>query len=189
MSRKLLVQIHLYLATFLAPIVLMIAISGGLYLFGLKGSVEKEVVYQNNVSELALSTGIQASQNISIRSIEQDISTIFTQVGIDTTYEYIKTKGNTLYTRPTSKEYYSLSLVENNLTITKETPDFIKSMVELHKGHGPTLFKTLQKVTAFGLVFILLSGLWLALANKSMRGNALITVSLGFVVFIALALT
>jgi uncharacterized iron-regulated membrane protein len=40
-SRKTLVTIHLYLAAFFAPILLIMAVSGGLYLLDIKGSMEK----------------------------------------------------------------------------------------------------------------------------------------------------
>ncbi|MCW8878117.1 MAG: PepSY domain-containing protein, partial [Kangiellaceae bacterium] len=51
MSRKLLINIHLYLASFMAPILIMIAVSGGLYLMGFKGSVESSSVYKGTLEE------------------------------------------------------------------------------------------------------------------------------------------
>ena len=44
MNRKLLITIHMYLAAFFAPAVLLVAISGGLYLIGVKGEVEQETI-------------------------------------------------------------------------------------------------------------------------------------------------
>ena len=41
MNRKTLITIHMYLSAFFAPMVLLVAISGGLYLIGIKGSVER----------------------------------------------------------------------------------------------------------------------------------------------------
>ena len=44
MKRSLLVKLHLYAAAFLAPAFLFLAISGGLYLVGVKGSVKQAFV-------------------------------------------------------------------------------------------------------------------------------------------------
>ena len=48
MSRKLLINIHLYLAAFFTPVLLIMAISGGLYLMGIKGSYTEQQVFQGN---------------------------------------------------------------------------------------------------------------------------------------------
>ena len=42
--RALWVKIHLYIAAFFSPMLLMMAVSGGLYLLGIKGTVEKTPV-------------------------------------------------------------------------------------------------------------------------------------------------
>ena len=177
MSRKIIVKIHLYLATFLAPIILMMAISGGFYLFGSKGETVKTIVHSGSASEI----------NLAAANIKSEVQRVFQQLNIDHDFEYIKGNSQLAYTRPTSRDYYVLSVKEGTFTIVKEEPDLIKSIVELHKGHGPKLFKTLQKFTAFGLAFILLSGLWLAFITPSMRKNSLVITGVGFATFIMLA--
>ena len=177
MSRKTLVTIHLYLATFLSPIILMMAISGGLYLFGLKG----------NVVETSIYSGPSREVNLSSSNPKQEVKRMLSSIGVDHDFEYIKGNKKIAITRPTSRDYYVLRIQGEELTITKEEPDLIKTIVELHKGHGPTSFKWLQKITAFGLCFILLSGLWLALKSPGLRKNSLIISGLGLVLFIVLA--
>ena len=44
MSRKLFVSIHLYLAAFFSPIVIIMAISGGLYLLDYEGETTRTVL-------------------------------------------------------------------------------------------------------------------------------------------------
>jgi hypothetical protein len=176
MSRKVIVKIHLYLATFLAPIILMIAISGGLYLFGSKGETIKSHVYTGSADEI----------NLKAEDINAEVNRVFQKVGIEHDFEYIKGNSKVAYTRPTSRDYYVLSIKGDDFNIVKEEPDFIKSIVELHKGHGPTSFKTLQKFTAFGLVFILVSGLWLAFITPSMRKNAIVLTLSGLATFLLL---
>jgi hypothetical protein len=56
-------------------------------------------------------------------------------------------------------------------------------MIELHKGHGPSAFKTFQKAFAVGLIFIILSGLWLGISASRLRQSTLLTAISGAVVF------
>ena len=175
MSRKLLVDIHLYLATFLAPIILMMAISGGLYLFGYKGTTEKEVIYSG-----------PASFQIDSQNLDSEVAAFLTANGQNSDFEYLRMGGNSFVTRPTSRDYFSFVFKGDQLEVTSEKPDLIKTVVELHKGHGPGWFKTFQKFTAFGLTFILVSGLWIALMTPPMRKLAVSLTSAGFVVWLAL---
>ena len=177
MSRKILVNTHLYLAAFLAPIIIITAISGGSYLFGYKGSVEKEVVYTGEVSEF----------NFEANDIKQEVNNILTKINIKADFEYIKGEGDGYFTRPTSKEHYVFSKINNQLVITKQTPDLIKVIVELHKGHGPLAFKAFQKLLASGLIVIVISGLWLGLSSPKLRKKSLISSALGGLVFLWLA--
>ncbi len=177
MTRKLASQIHLYLAMFLAPIMLMIAISGGLYLFGFKGDTVKTDI---NVNQPVL-------LNLADANLEQQVRDLLTQHGQDSEFEYIKQGGNTLYTRPTSTTHFMINLNEQEVTLTKVEPDLVKSLVELHKGHGPLAFKTLQKVTAIGLIVLLITGVIMALYNRRMKMNASISFTAGCLVFFWLA--
>ena len=45
MTRKTLIQIHLILSSFLLPFLLLMPITGGLYLIGEKGAEQKEVAF------------------------------------------------------------------------------------------------------------------------------------------------
>jgi len=176
MSRQLLVKIHLYLATFLTPILLLIATSGGLYLLGYKGNVERQQVYQGAAAEI----------NLKAEDKTAEIKRFLTEKNLNTNFEYVKDRGTIFQTRPTSKDYYQISIKGDTVTVVEEKPDFVKSMVELHKGHGPSLFKTLQQLTAIGLTFILLSGLWIALVTPPMRKTALLLSGSGLAVILVL---
>lgn len=176
MSRKLLVNIHLYLATFLAPIILMMAISGGLYLFEYKGNVEKEVIYSG-----------PATFQLDSKDLEAEVTKFLQANNQNSDFEYLRKAGSGFVTRPTSRDYYSFKFNADQLQVVLEKPDAIKTIVELHKGHGPSWFKTFQKLTAFGLTFILLSGLWIALKTPPMRKLAISLTSAGLLVWLALA--
>ena len=60
-------------------------------------------------------------------------------------------------------------------------------MIELHKGHGPTLFKNFQKVMVAGLFYIVLNGILVGVLTAHLRQDALIVLSVGLVAFVVFA--
>lgn len=178
MNRSLLVTIHLYLSSFFAAAVLLVAVSGGLYLIGVKGSVQQE----------AVGTFPGGAELLAEPDVDQVLAVLATAGIDDFSFEYVKKGGNTVFTRPTSRLHYVLAVDGDAITVTRNTPDLQKRMIELHKGHGPTLFKTFQKVFAAGMIFMILSGLWLGLQSPRLRRTTLITAGSGLVVFLGLVL-
>ena len=65
-------------------------------------------------------------------------------------------------------------------------PSLQSRMIELHKEHGPSAFKTFQKAFAVGLIFIILSGLWLGISAARLRRSTLLTATAGAVMFVLL---
>jgi len=180
MSRKLLISIHLYLAAFFAPAIILVAISGGLYLIGEKGSVVKEQIYEGLHPELVTDSP----------TIKADVDALLAKAGVsDYDFEYVRAGGKTLYTRPTSRDHYIIRLGSaGSLTIELAQPDFQARMMELHKGHGPGAFKTFQKAFACGLFLIVMSGLWLGLAAPGLRTKSLLATVAGGVILLVLVL-
>lgn len=176
--RSLWVKIHLYLASFFLPALLLMAVSGGLYLNNMKGTVEKSPV------DISNSVPIDPASP----DLKQDIDGLLQSNGIVHNFEYVRVSGTTLTTRPTSRDYYTIDVSGNVPVVTLNKPDFVKRIVELHKGHGPGLFKTLQKVMAVGLVIVLLSGFWLGISSETLRTPTLITTATGLLLALATAL-
>lgn len=173
MDRKLLVTIHLYLSAFFAPAIILVSVSGGLYLLGVKGNVSQETVFESD-------SQIVDSQST---SLHEDVLALLGRAGIqDYSFEYVKVKGSTLYTRPTSSDHFIIESTEAGTRVIQARPSLQSRMIELHKGHGPTLFKTFQKVFALGLVFIICSGLWLGLSSTRLRKTTLLTTLAGCLV-------
>jgi hypothetical protein len=173
MDRKLLITIHLYLSAFLAPAILLVAISGGLYLLGIKGTVEEEAIYQS-----------EATLDSASASLKEDVGAVLASAGVTSySFEYVKVKDSTLYTRPTSSEHYIIRQDAAGLEVFHARPSLQSRLIELHKGHGPTAFKTFQKVFAAGLVAIILSGLWLGLSATRLRRPTAVALAAGGLVF------
>ena len=174
MDRKLLITIHMYLAAFLAPAVLLVAISGGLYLTGVKGKVEQETIYSSTTVSIDSESA----------SLHADVATLLAAAGVASySFEYVKVKGASLYTRPTSADHYIIKSSAGGVEVIHARPSLQSRMIELHKGHGPVAFKTFQKIFAVGLVFIILSGLWLGISAARLRRSALLSATAGAVDF------
>ncbi|MFK7830382.1 MAG: hypothetical protein AB8B57_11445 [Congregibacter sp.] len=179
MSRQLFITIHLYLSSFFTAAVLLVATSGGLYLLGYSGETAK--------TEVATVDGGTA---LSTDSSPTAVSAILARAGItDFSFDYVRGRGTTFYTRPTSEPHYILEIAGDAVTVTLAEPNLQRRMMELHMGHGPSWFKNFQKFFAAGMVFIILSGLWLGLSSARLRRNTLISAGTGLLVFVALLMS
>lgn len=177
MQRKLLVSIHLYLAAFFTPLVLIMAISGGLYLLGVKGSVDKNTVTTVAGEQLNLMPGEEQAR----------VTELLRKAGIDADFDYVKNAGPAVITRPTHQTYYELKDSADGVVVSRMQPDLMASLMELHKGHGPQIFRVFEMLFALGLVFIMLSGLYLGLQSPLLKKKTLLLSGSGLLVFVVLA--
>ena len=176
MNRKLLVSLHLYLAAFFTPMILLVAITGGLYLFGIKGNVERTVV----------ATLEQQTLNLKQDDLNAYASNLLQQAGVEEhRFEYLKTYGNEAVTRPTSRTHYQFKQTDAGIEVARMEPNLQAAMMELHKGHGPGLFKWLEKFLAIALVFVMLSGLLLGLQSPMLKVKTLALSAAGVAVALA----
>jgi len=121
--RRLFITAHLWFAGILAPMFLLLAISGGLYLIGNKGEFKSEPV--------ALPTN--AVLNFDSNSLEDDVKALLTDAKIDHKFEYISKRGaSAIHLRPTSRTYLEFRQTENGLTATRKIPNLQGTLIELH---------------------------------------------------------
>ena len=178
MTRALLIKLHLYFSAFFSATIILVALSGGLYLMGIKGTVE----------QTAAGT-VTGGQALLRNPSESTVRDILADLGVTNfEFEYVKQAGPNVMTRPTSRPYYTFAVSGDSVEVTLNQPSLQKRLIELHKGHGPTAFKTFQKIFAAGMVFIMLSGLWLGLSSERLRQTTLITTGSGLALFLALVL-
>ena len=100
MTRTLLIKLHFYCSAFLAAAIVLVAVSGGLYPIGTKGSIE-----QTPVGTLA--TGQQLSQNPSEANVQAALASLSVA---DFEFEYEKQKGPQLITQTTTRSFYRLDI-------------------------------------------------------------------------------
>ncbi len=177
--RQFLVTVHLLFAGFMTPAFLLLAVSGGLYLLGNKGQVTTQVI----------NLPASASLDFKSKTLNSDVQALLTGVGIEHRFEYVKKRSDTkLHLRPTSRRYIEINQTKNGLTASYKTPNLQKSMIELHKGHGPKLFKLYQKFVALALLFVIIGGVFVGLLARPYRRKTVASIILGSTVFLILAL-
>ena len=130
----------------------------------------------------------QLALNPSSESLYEDVQKVLLAAGISHDFQYVKVKGKTLLTRPTSRNFYKFDMQPEGHVISYSEPSIQSKLIELYKGHGPEIFKTFQKVIAVGLLFIVLSDFWLGVSALSLRRNTLILTGSGAILFVLLAL-
>ena len=179
MARALLIKLRLYCSAFFAAAIVLVAVSGGLYLIGIKGTIE-----QTPVGTLA--TG----QQLLLEPSEAKVQAALASLGVsDFEFEYVKQKGSQLITRPTTRPFYTLDISGEDAVVRYNEPSLQKRMIELHMGHGPTAYKAYQQVFAAGMLFIILTGLWLGLSSARLRFSTAVISGAGVILFLWLALS
>lgn len=176
--RRIFILIHLWAAGFMAPAFGLHAISGGLYLADIKGDT--------TVEALTLPAG--AALDFKSDTLETDVRALLSEANIDYKFQYIRDRGNVIQLRPTSKTYIQFNQTPDGLTAQQVKPNLVASMMELHKGHGPQLFRTYQKLVAVMLLLVVFGGILVGLMARAYRRQTTIAVIVGSVVFLAVAM-
>jgi len=171
--RKYLVLAHLWAAGLMAPAFALHAISGVLYLMNIKGEAGTERISLPN----------EAVLDFSSPTLEADVRNFLLAANIKHDFEYVKNRGALIQLRPTSRTYLEFKQTSEGLSATRVKPNFVRSMMELHKGHGPRIFKSYQKLVGFLLLAVVFGGVLVGLLAKAYRRQTLISVVLGVLFF------
>jgi len=158
----------------MAPAFALHAISGGLYLMNMKGEATTERV--------SLPAG--SALDFKSATLEADVRALLQQANLKHNFEYIRNRGTVIQLRPTSKTYLEFRQSPQGLTASRVKPDTVRSMMELHKGHGPKIFKSYQKLVALLLLGVVLGGILVGVLAKAYRRQTTIAVVMGVVVFV-----
>lgn len=174
--RKLLITLHLLFAGFMAPAFILLAVTGGAYLLGQKGEESKTAI------------NLPAGTVIDLKSstAEADIRALLKSANIDHDFEYLKNRGTTAQTRPTSRPYISFKQKDGKWIAEKVTPNFMKAAIEIHKGHGPKLLKTYHKIVALMLMGVVFGGIFVGLLAKAYRRKTIGSVAIGTLLYLLL---
>ena len=176
-TRNILVLCHLWLAGILAPMFLLVATTGGLYLVGEKGEVAE--------SDIEIPAGLVIDQDAA--SIEDDVRAVIAANEIDVEFETLRMRPGSITTRPTTQDFVVLSESDGTWIATYNQPNFLYRMIELHKGHGPATFKIYQIIAAISLLLIVFGGLAVGLLAPAYRRATGVALAGGTSLFAVLA--
>ncbi len=169
MKRITWIKIHLYLSAIAAPFLLIMAFTGTSYLFNLKGSEEVKIVKTIQLSKADLT-----KENIAIELNEIDENYSF---------DYVKNLGDGAITRPTTRDYYKFTVKESGTEVSHVSPNLLRRLIEVHKGHGSQFIRNYEKAVGVFLLLIILTGLYLAFTMKREAKITAILFVLGTLIF------
>lgn len=176
-SRNFLILVHLYVAAFLAPSFILVGTTGALYLLDVDAPVQE--------------TPIDLPENVVLDpespDIKEDVKKLLSESGVPLEFEYIRSRGDSFMTRPTSRTYAQFEKTEKGWTATLKEPGLLYALTELHKGHGPTAFRYFQMLAGISLFLVVIGGLIVGLLSKAYRGKTIIASLIGTGIFAALA--
>ena len=156
--RKKIIYIHLTLASFFLPFLLLMPVTGTLYIWDMKGEMGKEEIFRTNEKPPEDNDALADffRQQISAKGFKADFETVRANKG-DFTF------------RPSSRDHFSASTENGELVVYQLKPSFLKRLIELHKAHGPEFMRWVESAFGIFLVLITLSGLWLSLTIPAYR--------------------
>ena len=91
-------------------------------------------------------------------------------------------------TRPTTRSFVRFQDTPDGLTAELNKPDLPYTLMELHKGHGPQLYRMYQIAVAIVLLLVVIGGMAVGLLARNYRRSTLIAGAVGTLVTIALIL-
>lgn len=176
-ARSTITLLHLFAATLLAPFFILVAVTGGLYVADIKPDLAETKI--NLIAPITLDSDSPA--------LENDVRKILADNDIDLDFEYLRNRGDNITTRPTSRDHISFQKNDDSWSATYNKPNLHYAMMELHKGHGPQLFKTYQIAAGIALFMIIFSGLMVGLLSKAYRKKTIGSAVVGSIIFALLA--
>lgn len=176
-TRNFLVLCHLFLAALIAPLFILVAITGFNYLTDNKGETVE--------TALTIPAGTQLDPDAP--TIEEDVRAVLAANDLATDFEYLRMREGSITTRPTSRDFVSFEEKGGVWSATLNEPDLQYAMMELHKGHGPEKFKIYQIIAAVALFLIVIGGLVVGLMAPAYRRKTLGSMVVGLAAFVLLA--
>jgi hypothetical protein len=185
MNRSFLVHIHLAFAALLVPVILMFAITGAFYTWGVKGS------FDTSERDIVLSQPLKKDTEY----LHQWVEDVLEINGIQAPSGGGKIKGkgeNYIYEWTGSARVVTVAPTSDALIakLTVDESSYYRYLVQLHKGKGGVIFKVYAVIVAIGLVLLALSGVIMALRMpkyKVLTQRYLLSGGLLFVVLLLLS--
>jgi hypothetical protein len=178
-DRATLTRLHMLLAAFIFPAILMFLVTGGFYTWGIKGS------YQDSVHDVSLDEPLSADAAKLQALVEAELRRL--AIAPPSGAAKVK-KGGTSYTLEWTGASRDVVLEPTadpavaRLTVKDTT--WYRKLVQLHKAKGGQVFKVYAALLATSLLLILCTGYIIALQSPRLRKSALAASMVGVVTFV-----
>lgn len=179
-TRATLTKLHMLLAAFIFPAIVMFLVTGSLYTWGVTG----EYVSTDHPLTLTQPLANDETQLVSLAQTELDRLGISAPSG----RPRVRSMGDAFQLEWTGSQRDVI--VEPGATpleatlIVKET-SWYRYIVQLHKAKGGTVFKVYAAMLALSLFILVASGLAMALMVRAYRSMTLMASAAGVVAFVA----
>ena len=184
MNRNTLTKLHLALAAFMFPAVLMFLVTGALYTWGEKGdwieeettiALEQPLAGQDEAALKALATAELAKRGIAAPSGKASLES----EGNDVSFAWTGARSDIAIASTNDPLVAEASIKEASLH---------RWLVQLHKAKGSTVFKVYATLLAIALLLLVASGLVMGFQTKPFRRLTTIGSMVGLVAFVGFVL-
>jgi len=175
---------HAYLAMFFLPAVILFAVTGSLYIFGVKGDLNTKS-YQ-----IQLSQSLPRPLALNIEAQEKVMVDYARELGIEVP-EGKAQKGRMGVTLGNPAGYHLVLIpdrTENSAELQVNQPGLYYKIVLLHKAKCGWVFKIFGVATGICLVLLYVSGIILIWKNIRLKNKALILCGIGLLAIIVAGL-
>lgn len=179
-SNKICRCLHSYLAMFFLPVAILFAITGALYVFGIKGDLNTKS-YEIKLDEplpRPLAQNIEAQEAVMVKFVKE--------TGIEVP-EGKAQKGKMGLTLGSPTGYHLVFIPDsekNTATLQVNNPNLYYKTVMLHKAKCGVAFKVLGVGLGVVLIVLYITGVCLVLGKRGLRCKLLLTGLCGFIVML-----
>jgi hypothetical protein len=183
LNRLFFMQVHLLLATFIFPVLLMFLITGGLYTLGVKGS------YETQVYTLQLNTPLQPDSVALTDFVTKELQNLNISPPTGEMKNESADKRIALNWRGAALRVTLESILPTEAKLTVQKANWFKRLLELHTASGATAFKVYAVFLASSLFLLLITGFIMALQLPKYRKMTLYSTATGIAVFIVMVIS
>ncbi|NRB37384.1 MAG: PepSY domain-containing protein [Pseudomonadales bacterium] len=179
LKRKNLVTIHMLVAGFIFPVLLMFLFTGALYTWGIKGG------YESQDYDVMLEAPLQADQEMLLAVVNKKLLAL--NITQPTGQAKVKNIGADFQLQWTGSNRNVILQTSDNALLARmtiENSQAYRVFVQLHKAKGGVAFKVYAAIFAAALLLLLISGFIMAWQMPKYRQPVLISATLGMITFI-----
>ncbi|MBP7952136.1 MAG: hypothetical protein KAZ17_01490, partial [Sphingorhabdus sp.] len=120
-------------------------------------------------------------------NFEADVRKFLQAQNLPSDFDYIRARGDSFTTRPSSQPHFTFEQKDGTVTAKRIDPSFLASLLEIHKGHGPEIYRLFGALAGLMLFIVVMGGLTIGLISAAYRKQTLISLAAGSTIFAYIA--